>query len=787
MFRNYLLTAWRQLLRGKLYSLINITGLAAGMAIAMLIAIWVWDEVSFNLYHRNHARLANILSIESTNGEITVGPHAAVPLAAELRVRFPADFKALALVAEGGHVLATGNKKIEQWGMWAQPAFPAMFSLRLLKGSPDALKDPSSLLLSQWLATSLFGGADPLNKPVLVDGRTEMKVGGVYEDLPENTRFYGISFLLAWDNKDNRGTTADADWTDHHFSLYVQLSDQADFEKTSSKIKDITKPHLRSGYEETGLHPMDQWHLYNEFKNGKVVGGQIRLVWLFALIGCFVLLLACINFMNLSTARSGRRAKEVGLRKAIGSQRRQLIVQFLSESLLMAFSAMLLAIVLMILFFPLFNTLAGKHLAIPGANPWFWLAVLCFAVFTGLIAGSYPAFYLSGFQPVKVLSGAFQAGPWASLPRKVLVVVQFTVSIALVIGILVVFRQIRYARSRPVGYTREGLITVNLTNPELQTHCDALRNDLLATGAVEDMAESSSPSTEVENSMFGYDWKGRDPNSVPAIGTLFITYDFGKTVDWKIKEGRDFSRAYPTDSGAFILNEAAVAFTGLAHPVGDVIRWHGQDHPIVGVVKDMVMESPYERVRPTFFTLLANRRIHVVTIRIKPALPVQEALATIGTVFRKYDPDNPFGYAFTDEVYGTKFLAEEHTGNLAGFFAFLAVFISCLGLFGLASFVAEQRTKEIGIRKVLGATVFHLWGLLSKEFVALVLLSFAIAVPVALAYLDGWLRNYSYRTSVPWWIFAVAGAGALVITLAVVSVQSIRAALLNPAKSLKME
>jgi len=787
MLRSYLLHAWRLLQKSKLYSSINIVGLAAGMAVAMLIGLWVWDEVSFNLYHRNHGRLANILSIVSANGETTVEPDAAVPLAAELKARWPADFKDLALVAEGGHVLAVGDKKIEQWGMWAQHAFPAMFSLRLLKGSPDALKDPSSLLLSQWMARSLFGDADPLNKPVLVDGRTQMKVSGVYEDLPENTRFYGTSFLLAWDNKDNRGTTDDADWTDHHFELYVQLSDQADFEKTAAKIKDVRKPHQRGGYEEIGLHPMDQWHLYNEFKDGKVVGGQIRQVRLFALIGCFVLLLACINFMNLSTARSGKRAKEVGLRKAIGSQRRQLIVQFLSESLLMAFLAMLLAIILMILFFPLFNTLAGKHLAIPWGNPWFWLAVLCFTVFTALIAGSYPAFYLSGFQPVKVLNGVFKAGPWASLPRKVLVVVQFTVSISLVIGILVVFRQIRYGRSRPVGYTREGLITVNLTNPELQTHYDALRNELLASGAVEDMAESSSPSTGVENSMLGYDWKGRDPNSVPIIGTLFVTYDFGKTLGCTIKEGRDFSRDFPTDSGAFILNEAAVTFTGLVHPVGDVIRWHGQDHPIVGVIRDMVMESPYAPVQPTFFTLLANRRIHVVTIRIKPALPAREALATIGTVFRKYDPDNPFGYSFTDEAYGMKFLAEEHTGNLAGFFAFLAVFISCLGLFGLASFVAEQRTKEIGIRKVLGATVFHLWGLLSKEFVALVLLSFAIAVPVAWAYLDRWLRNYEYRTSISWWIFAVAGAGALIITLSVVSVQSIRAALLNPTTSLKTE
>ncbi len=782
MLRHYLRLSWRLLLRSKLYSSINIIGLATGMAVAMLIGLWVWDELSFDQYHLHHERLASILSIWSVNGDVSVETNASVPLAAELRSKFPADFKDVALVAGGGHLLIAGEKKIQQWGMWAQPDFPAMMSLRLLKGNPAALRDPGSMLISRWLATSLFGNADPINKSIVLDGQTVMKVGGVYEDLPQNSAFYGTTYLLAWDNKANRGTTLDADWYDHHFELYVQLADQASFAKTAAKIKDITKPHVRGSYEEIGLHPMDQWRLYDEFRNGKAVGGRIRQVRLFALIGCFVLLLACINFMNLSTARSGQRAKEVGLRKTIGSQRRQLIGQFLGESLLMTILAMLLAVGLMVLVFPLYNQLAGKQLTIPWGNPWCWLTLFCFTGLTGLMAGSYPAFYLSHFQPVKVLSGSFRAGPAAALLRKALVVVQFTISIALAIGIIAVFRQIRYAQDRPVGYTREGLITINMNTPEIQGHYDALRHDLLASRAVENMAESSSPSTEVENSMLGFDWKGRDPNSVPIIGTLFVTYDFGKTLGWTIKEGRDFSRDFPTDSGAFIMNEAAVRYTGLS--VGESIRWHGAAHPIVGVITDMVMEFPYMPVQPTFFTLLADRRIHVITIRLKPTLPLTPALAAIQSIFRKYDPDSPFEYDFTDEAYSHKFLAEEQMGKLAGFFTVLAVFISCLGLFGLASFVAEQRTREIGIRKVLGATTFQLWGLLSKESVLLVSLSFGIAVPVAWFYLQDWLTAYAYRTPVAWWIFAVTGIGALILTLSVVSVQTIRAALLNPVRNL---
>ena len=787
MLGNYLLMAWRQLQRNRLYSLINVTGLAVGMAVATLIGLWVWDELTFNDWHTRHAALTRILSIERLNGEETVADVASVPMEAELYSRYPSAFSNLALVSEGGHVLATGDKKLSQWGMWAQPSFPVMFSFRMITGSVTVLKDPSSLLLSKSSARALFGNSDALNQMVVVDGHIEMRVGGVYADLPENTQFYGAGVLLPWDNKGNLGITMGEDWSNHHFELYAELPGGVTAAEVTGRIKDLSKPHLKGGFEELALQPMDEWHLYSEFRNGKLVGGQIRMVRLFTAIGCFVLLLACINFMNLSTARSNKRGKEVGLRKTIGSGRGQLISQFLGESLLMTCLSLAMAIGLAALLMPTFDRLAGKQLVFPWTSPGFWLAAGCFTILTGLLAGSYPAFYLSRFRPVEVLKGQFSSGRSAAAVRKVLVVVQFTISIALIIGILVVHRQIRYAQNRSAGYTRAGLVTIGLIEPGLIQHFDALRDDLMRSGGVSEVTASSSPATDVENDMLGYDWKGRDPNSIPVIGTLFVGYDFGKTLGWQLKEGRDFSRDFPTDSGAFIINEAAARYMGLLHPVGEFIRWHDESHPIIGVIRDMVMKSPYSPVEPTFFTLRTDRRIHVITVRLNPVLTQQAALAIIKPIFLKYSPSSPFDYSFTEEDYAAKFRAEEKVGDLSGLFTVLALFISCLGLFGLASFVAEQRTREIGIRKVLGASVLQLWGLLSREFVVLVLVAFAVAAPIAWVYGQEWLRGFNYRANFSVWIFVVAGIGAISIALIVVSLQSVRVAMGNPVKSLRAE
>lgn len=790
MIRNYLKIAFRNLRNNKLYSLVNIVGLATGMAVALLIGLWIWDEVSFDHYHQRHDRLAQVMVNVTIENQVYSGTTVSMPMGYELRDNHAADLKHVALVSHpAAHILAVGDKKISQTGIWAQDAFPLMFTLKMTAGNADALKDPSSVLLAQSAAKALFGDTDPINRMVRVDSRYDMKVAGVYEDLPYNTTHRNVKLLLPWDRylNDTEGwiKASRTQWDNHMCQLFVQLSDHADFDKVNARVRSVPTPHITFSKEELQLHPLSKGHLYNEFKNGKVVGGRIRLVWLTGIIGLFVLLLACINFMNLSTARSEKRSREVGIRKAIGSLRGQLVGQFLSESLLVVFLALVLAILLVQLSLPFFNGLSDKMMSIPWGYPLFWTIVLAFTFITGILAGSYPAFYLSGFEPVRVLKGTFRVGRFATLPRKVLVVVQFTVCISLIIGTLIVYRQIQHARHRPVGYTREGLITVDINTPDIAGHYDAIRNDLLRTGAVADMGESNSAPTEVwSNNLI--EWKGKDPSLVVSPGTIAVSHDFGNTIGWTIKEGRDFSRAFPADTGAFILNESAVRLIGFKEPVGQTIRLFGQENVIVGVVKDMVMESPYEPIRPTIFHLNPNWS-RLITIRIKPGISMREGLQKIEPVFRKYNPGSPFVYKFTDDEYARKFSDEERIGNLSAVFAVLAIFISCLGLFGLASFVAEQRTKEIGIRKVLGASVFNLWRMLSKDFVVLVVISCAIAAPLAWYLLRQWLQQYEYRTQMSWWIFAGAAIGALAITLATVSYQAIKAAVINPVKSLRAE
>jgi len=530
--------------------------------------------------------------------------------------------------------------------------------------------------------------------------------------------------------------------------------------------------------------------LYSEFREGVVVGGRIQYVWLFGIIGVFVLALACINFMNLSTARSEKRAREVGIRKAIGSMRGQLIAQFYSESVLIAFFAFLTSLLLIQLSLPFFNEVAGKKMSVMWSSPVFWLVCIGFTLITGFIAGSYPALYLSSFRPVKVLKGVFRAGRSATLPRKVLVVAQFAVSIILIIGTVVVFNQVQFAKGRPVGYTREGLVTVQVQTDEMRNNYDAFRNDLLASGVVTGIAQSENMVTNIYVTNGGLTWKGKDPNLQEQFTSMCVSAEFGRTAGWQIKEGRDFSSSFASDTSAFIVNEAAVKYLGFKNPVGETITWFGNGQmKIIGVVKDMVNQSPYDPARQMFFFLPRTKGYHldVVNLRMAPNINAHQAIEKIGAIYKKYDASTPFEYNFIDDAYAQKFANEERVGKLAGCFASLAILISCLGLFGMASFVAEQRVKEIGIRKVLGASVLNLWRLLSREFVALVGIAFALAAPLSYYFMHSWLRNYEYRTDVHWWIFAAAGIGTLLVTLVTVSLKSIRAAMANPIRSLRSE
>lgn len=793
MLKNHLKIAFRNLVKNKFSSSINIGGLATGMAVAILIGLWIYDEVSFDKSFKNHKRIAQIMQRFTMNGETGAGMTIPFPMGDALRKSFGSDFKHISMSSwNGGHVLSSGDKMLTKSGTFFEPDILDILSVKMLNGSKEAMNDPSTILLSASTAKAYFGNDNPMEKIMKVDDILTLKVAGVYEDFPSNTSFSDVSFIATWKAfAEDQGFKNVADpWRCNCYLGYVEIADNADIDKISAKIKDIKLDKVNKSeltqHPQVFLNPMSNWHLFSEFKNGVISGGRIRYVWLFGTIGLFVLLLACINFMNLSTARSEKRAKEVGIRKSIGSLRSQLITQFFSESLLIAFFAFILSLLLVQLILPFFNDVAGKKMTVPWGSPLFWISCVAFSLITGVIAGSYPAFYLSSFDPVKILKGTFRAGPVASIPRRVLVVVQFSVSVVLAIGTIIVFKQIQYAKNRPIGYSRDGLVMMEMRTGDIHKHFDAVKNELLQLKAITQIAESGSPLTGIWSTNAGFDWKGKDPNLAVDIPNIDVSYDYGKTVGFQISEGRDFSRDFSSDSTAFIINETAAKFMGLKNPVGETIKWDGEPFTVIGVIKDMIVESPYTAVRPIFYHLSKDVG-NVVTVRLNPNAGASMSLGKIESVFKRYNPSQPFEYQFIDEQYAAKFENEQRIGKLASFFAALAIFISCLGLFGMASFVAEQRTKEIGIRKVLGASVFNLWKMLSTEFVLMILLSCSIAVPVAYYFLSKWLLNYEYHTAISWWIFAVSVAGAFVITLLTVSFQAIKAALANPVKSLRTE
>ena len=557
-------------MKSKGYSAINIGGLAVGMAVAMLIGLWVHDELSFNKYHENYDRIAQVMQHANFNGKIETQIANPAVMGPEIRAKHGSDFKYVVQSSWiGGHLLTIGNKNITKVGIFFEPEAPEMLTLKMLKGTRAGLKDPYSILLSASTAKAIFGEADPLNKVLKLDRRADVKVTGVYEDLPDNTSFREIKIMMPWKLWQIQNTwseTLDDPWGSNFSQTFAQVADNTDMEKVSAKIKNVKLNNVskdEAKYEwAVFLQPMKKWNLYNEFKNGKNTGGNIQYVWLFGIIGIFVLVLACINFMNLATARSEKRAKEVGIRKTVGSLRWQLIRQFFAESYLVVFLAFVLCLVLVVLLLPLFNEVAAKKIEMPWQNPIFWSFSLVFIALTGLLSGSYPAFYLSSFQPLKVLKGTFRVGKFASIPRKVLVVTQFTVSVMLIIGTIIIYQQIQHAKNRPIGYTRNGLISLGMEK-EVREHYEAVRTELKNSGAVEEMAASNSPLTQVWNTNGGFDWEGKDPNMAVDFPNNKVSYEFGKTVQWKIKEGRDFSREFATDSAAFIINESAARFFGI--------------------------------------------------------------------------------------------------------------------------------------------------------------------------------------------------------------------------------
>jgi ABC-type antimicrobial peptide transport system permease subunit len=801
MFKNYFKSAWRNLMKNKTSSFINISGLAVGMAVTMLICLWIWDELSFDTYNTNYNAIAQVARKEISNGDVSVSEqsnHFPIPLAAELRTNYNNMFKHVALASESNeHVIAFDNNQFSEQGMYVEKDFTDMFTFKMVAGSNTEFDEPNSILLNKSVAAALFGKANPVGKVLKLDNKQDVKVTGVFEDFPNNTKLSDVGFFCPFSllvNTDQSVKNALNDWGNSSFHIFTQTVPGLSIEKISGVIKDVYWSKIKSSQPQSSgdkvslfLHPMKDWHLRSEWKNGVQEGGEIQTVWLFGLIGMFVLLLACINFMNLITARSEKRAKEVGVRKTLGSLKSQLIKQFLSESLLVVCIAFIVSIGIVLLSLNWFNEIAAKKISFPFSNYWFWLFSVVIILITAFIAGCYPALYLSSFKPIKVLKGTFKASRFSSVPRKVLVTLQFVVSIILIVGTIVVYRQIQFAQNRPIGYNRNGLIHIQINTPDLNGKYDVLQKELLASGGAIGYAQSSSATTE--NNYFDdhFLWEGKDANvQKQGFALRAVSYDYGKTVGWQFLEGRDFSRSFSTDNKAVILNEAAEKYMRLKNPVGKTIRWNDNVFTIVGVIKDMVTESPYAGVQQSLFFIVPDITPNI-TIRLNPQLSASEAISRIQPVFRKLNPSSPFEYKFVDDEYAHKFAAEQRIGTLAATFTLLAIFISCLGIFGMASFVAEQRIKEIGVRKVLGASIFNLWQLLSKDFVAMVLISFLIAAPIAYYFMYNWLQNYQYRTNLSWWIFAAAGVGAMMITLLTVSFQSIKAAVANPVKSLRTE
>ncbi len=785
MLKHYFRIALRNLLKNRTSSFINIAGLSVGMSIVILISLYIWDEVAFDHYHQNHETLAQIMTNQRYNGETSTMPIVAVPSADAIRTRYASTFNHVSLVSrnKADHVVVFNDKKLSQSGFLVEPDFPEMFTLNMIEGQRNALRDPSSILLNKSAAAALFGNMEPMNKIVRVDNKLDFRVAGVFADLPENTTFYGTQILIPWQNKGNEART-NKDWENHKALLFVQTKSVQDEKKLNDLIRRVPTEYIKGMEEEFLFQPLDKLHLYSQFENGQATGGLIGYVRLFGMIGIFVLLLACINFMNLSTARSEKRAKEVAIRKTLGSVRLKLVVQFLVESVVVTLFAFVLALLLSWFLLPFFNSLSQKQLLMPWNTTWFWLITAGFTFMTGLVAGSYPALYLSGFKPVKILKGSFKAGNFPFLFRRMLVILQFTVSITLSIGTIVVYRQIQYAKDRPAGYSARGLLTVSINTPELSNHFGVIRNELISTGAVMNMAESSYPTTHFDSDN-GIDWEGRDPNQVQGFRNVNVSRDFGNTIGWSIVRGRDFSKDYGTDSAAAILNEAAAKVMGFKDPVGRRIRFDGTSYTIVGVVKNMLTQSPYEPAYPSVF--FSGGYLGTITIRVNPELPLNTSLAKMAEVFRKFNPSSPFVFSFNDEDYGKKFLNEERIGKLTTSFSLIAILISCLGLFGLASFLTEQRGREIGLRKVLGASVPGIFHLVSKEFLLLVTYSCLIATALSWYLLHRWLAQYDYHTGIAWWIFLTAALGALFITLLTVGYQSIRLAMMSPIKSLKTE
>lgn len=789
MLKNYLLVTFRSLRKNGFYSFINIAGLALGITCSILILLWVADETSFDKFHPKADRLYQVWV--NAHFDNRINSWTSLPLPTYEAMKSANANIAHALVTDwgGDHLLAVSEeKRINKRGFNVSEEFLEMFQFPLIAGNAEqVLDDASNIVITKSTASALFGDEDPMGKTIRVDNQHDLTVAGILEDIPSNSSFR-FDFLLPykhWHNTNEWVRRNESNWGNYSFQIFVELNDPKNKADVEDGIRSMLAEHGEDEEmkHEFFLYPLLRWRLHSNFDNGVEEGGMSDYVQLFSVIAVFIIVIACINFMNLATARSERRAREVGVRKSVGSRRYELIFQFIGESMIIAFISFAIAVLAAQLLLPAYNSLVDKKLFIDYASKEFWFFSLALIMITGTVAGSYPAFYLSGFQPVKVLKGKPTVGKGASIPRKVLVTLQFGFSILLIISMFVIYNQIQLAKGRDIGYSQENLITVPL-NKDYHDNLQHLKVELLASGAVESMVRANSAITSINSNNF-LGWPGK-PEDLKVIFTTIVTdYDWAKTMGVKMIEGRDFSEEFKSDSMAIIVNKAAIKIMGLEDPLGTELDLWGKKRKLIGVCDDVVMGSPYEEVKPMFAVM--DDWWGSISIRLKKTDDLQASLKTVEDIFRKYGPAYPFEYKFVDVEFQKKFTTINLTSKLASIFAILAVIITGLGLFGLASFTAEQRTKEIGIRKVMGASVPSLVRLISKDFSIMVIVAFVISAPLSWWLMMQYLERYTIRTPIAWWIFPITGLIALTFALLIVSTQALRAAHLNPVDSLRNE
>jgi putative ABC transport system permease protein len=790
MIRNFFIVAVRNLKRNKIFATINILGLAIGMASAILICLWIVDEIGFDRFHAKKDRLYMVYRQETGNEKNSANTHTPKVLAPTLKSDFP-EIEDVARWQNVNFLMSVGDRHFNSPGNFTDSGFLRMFSFPVLEGNTKgALANPIDIVITESFAKKLFGKESAVGRQVRVDSVNLLTVKAVLKDLPDNSRFR-FEYLVSWAYLNKLGWD-DEYWENNSVGTFYTLKPGVSGKSFNTKIRDLlVKKTSKEKTPETDIlfgQPAAKWHLYSKFENGKEAGGQITIVRLFIIIASFILLIACINFMNLSTARSEKRAKEVGIRKVVGAPKNYLILQFLVESLLFSFIAGVFALFIVQLSLSSFNLLVGKQLSIPYQSVNFWLVATGFVLFTGFLAGSYPAFYLSSFKPIKVLKGILKTSMEGALSRKFLVVLQFSFAIILIISTIIVVRQIKYAQGRDSGYSRDHIV-YSFMQGDIIKNYDLIRNELFSTGVIKDVTRTSQPMTQHWADTWGFEWPGSTPDDQKTDFNYFASDDgFVRTLGLKLISGRDMdSHMYPTDSSAMLLNEKAVKTMRLKDPIGAIIKVNGSTWHVVGVIKDFILESPYEPIAPMVNIGPTQMGFYVMNMKFNPANSTSNNLKKAETIFKKYNPSYPFEYHFLDEDYAQKFANEKRTGELAALFAGLTIFISCLGLFGLASFTAKNRIREIGIRKVLGASVFGITQLLSRDFLKLVTISFLIASPIAWFAMNSWLQSYTYRVQVTWWVFALTFLLSIAIALLTISFQSIKAAMTNPAKSLRSE